>query len=403
MFRQAGSSSKNVRRDNLAVHVEWCETLPRPEDLPGTLRVYSRFGRVVSIVSYENGKVYKRAKNFGGIEEALGACDAWNSLGFSGNPSSPSGFFREAWLTWGPRQKMRQVASVPGVRGGWCETFKLPGPHRSGLKEYDLNKAYLSSALSEGFPQWVRFTERPTKKTFMLWVKLKSCHLEARVEPFFPEPPALPRFLRLKEGREVFITPEQWEIWGPLDAEILGCFEAVKRSNEAIPYVMEKLEGKIPDWTWCKLLSSFWGAWLPTHGLADETWRGGERVSYRRMGSDTRVCNAPWAERIVDNVIVRIFHDIRNRDPVLVHVDNVVSAKGGYEVSEKVGDWKVKRDLPEGIYLEASGVWHNDPASALVVDRSKWLKHAGYPAVRELHDKLTQSEILALARSARTR
>lgn len=365
----------------------YVHAIPDPETLPGSCQTWSRFGLPVALQHFESRTVFKRRRNLG--HEAEEALEAWRSLGWRGSPSSPCSFFRRALLLEmemaSVHQRVRKANRIAGQysTGPWCEVFE-PGPTLEPLIEYDINRAFLASALGVGgVPLELTRSRRMGRDTYVALVQLNRDHV------------LVPSRFRGRAGKRILVTPEQIDLFG-LDITLVTAFNARSTAN-VVPVIMGKLESYgLPPGVWKNIQSSFWGAFAASTGLKQTTWIEGRKRSETWLQPDPRVTNNVYAQRIIEGVVLKVAPLAFGRT-ILVHVDNVVTAET-VETSEAVGGWRVKRHLPNGVYVESSGLWHDDPEAAMRLDRVLWLKHAGHA---DLQARVKEARERRLARSDR--
>jgi len=304
-------------------------------------------------------------------------------------PTTPASIFRRALLDElsdsGLTIRARGVnRALSGLgRGPWCETFSA-GAVSGPLREYDINRAFLASALSWPLPLEMARSSKVDRSTLIVIARYRKEH-------FF-----VPRRFDGKRGRILAVTPAESDFFD-LDVDIIEAINARFVAN-VLPNVLDRIDKLgLPSQCWKRLQSSFWGVFAASRGFRQEHYRDGQLTHCRWLKPDPRVTHAAYAQRIVENVVGQMAPHACGR-AALVHVDNLVT-RDRLDTSTSIGGWRLVRELPRGIYIESSGLWHDDPEGARRLDRSYWLKHSGHRRADEGDPKTVSTE--ATSRAAR--
>lgn len=306
-----------------------------------------------------DGVTTKSAKSFGSVDRAYEALEHWKSMGFKGNPSSPASFFRKKYEYCKRAGKIRvrspfsaNVQLSPGFRPLWIETRKR-GAVYGEWYNYDLNRAFFWSGVSENMPELIEPYSHGSKKYIVRLRGIKS-------DVDMPEH-------MYRDG--ALFTHEDVEHYG-VRGEVVGGV-SLKGNTQELAEVFELLVN-LPEWIYKRIQSSYWGVLAQESKVQALVIRNGEKRLVQEMGS--RYLNLPWAALITQKVKRRI-HAEMIKGGVLCYVDSVLIPTRLRE-SKEIGRFKLTGEYPQGVYIDAPGVWSDIRHAHR--KRNTWAKHAGY-------------------------
>jgi hypothetical protein len=335
-------------------------------------RVYERKGRVTSVVT--SGAIVKSAEPFGTVARARRAYEDWAARGYGGAPSSPARVFARVFeeaveagavphpLAVRPRGEGGTVTSAIDPAEICWLWIDLLVPARSwvtgGVYHYDLNEAFYS-AVAEGLPS-AFFPYRPGDDHWVGAVEINGSDRE------------LPQCWQVQD--RAYLTAADVRHWG-MDVDVLDAYTYVDLDVD-LGAVMEEISRAFGAWTAKRARQQSWGIYAQSSGsVRQKTYRGGA-LQTETVVPDRWTC-PEWAVIVTRRIMRRVDRALRAADGVSCFVDSILSREplpGG--LGTEVGQWRIEGMYPEGVYLEAPGVWDDVPL-ATEHPSSQWRRHAG--------------------------
>lgn len=348
----------------------WCETIGgRARAIKGD--VYTAFGKITSI--YGECEFQDRAggciklrgtiKSASGFDNDLMKCyralAEWRNLGYKGAPSSPAGFFRNAFRGQKRNAEIisRCYASANSIRsymqGGWIECA-VETPYVYGkVFHYDINRAY-QSTITAGLPSRLFPYQKGMDGFCVLAENIKGDNL--------------PNFLRQPRA---IITSEDIEVMGisSFDPLIGVSYRDLDINLNNTMYQLSSIE----EGLFKRVGQSFWGIFAMREPIEVEYRTGSERKMFNYSQ------NVVWAQLIIRRVVHEVYRKVEMLGAFSVFVDSILCHEEmpAEFVGEDPGQWKHVDTYPRGIYIENAGAWNPLPFNPRTVERSKWKKHAG--------------------------
>lgn len=313
----------------------WSRSLPNDDRLS---RRWTFHGQIRS-VEWRGGGIVKTRERFQdhptveAMEALLEECAA---LGVT-RPSSYGDLFHQRCFTPATRSDHRKL--FPAVPGGWNATTCKNPIHHGRLFQYDIRSAYLW-ALSIGLPHPKTFrTVRRIDGPGLYWVPSPN-------SPLLPHPWNKPGMHPATED-ELRILP------------IPGWREATRGVRyEPGTFDVEPYLRDIRQWScWKAVARSYWGRWIATGSVRQETLdRSGQIRTAREMRDIHRL--PIWGAIITSRLRTRLWETWNSpgRRVLRVVTDSVVTDTE-METGEEVGDWKLVQEFEDRKWrINLSGV-----------------------------------------------
>lgn len=313
----------------------------------------------VGVTCTEEECCIKSTDGFGGsIDKAYAAYAEWQKRGWKGAPFSFGSFCRQSFDELKKKGviKTKSCASANHYlrdyfSGGWIET-RVTGFVNRPIWHYDINQAY-SFAATLGLPS----ITRPYVVGTDCLGYVVSCELDMKANDIAK----LPNFF--SRGERVLVTSEEVSFYGLKIKNSRGvCYDdldfnpgEILLDLASLPYNMFK-----------KCTQSFWGTWAGFDGV-------GVKKGNKEWVLKNRHQNAAWASLIVRRVAMSVF-SVMEKSGISCYVDSVLSTIP-LATGDDSGEWKQVAVYPNGIYIEAPGVFCELPVKSW--DKRTWTKHAG--------------------------
>lgn len=300
--------------------------------MPDASRWWTYHSVVRSVQLADGGEYVKSLAGWRGASDAE-IRDHAEEIREGGGDAMPSGYnsaFRAAYRA--PKVSHSYARQMIGAfRGGWQEALK-PGVHEGKWTLYDLRTAYYW-ALTEGLPDpsFYHRTHSLIYRDALYRVRL------AEPEPLAPYP--------YNQETDVLATGEEIATYGLQVEEVIDGV-AFRRGAK-----MKPILSAIERWSfWRRVARAYWGAWASTGRVECHT--PGRSWNLPPLG-----VNVVWAHLIVGRVRRRLW-DVAE-GAAHVFVDSVLTQRE-ITTGDNPGDWRVAKEYPAGIRVEAAG--HYGPA-----------------------------------------
>ena len=335
--------------------VRYIEQEPK---LPKNGKSWSYNGKIRTVETEEelvkNAKAFKNSQ-MTATELAYECYEIWKGLQYKGNPSSPAAFFRKWNRSAFPKiPYSANVIFAEHFRGGWSEAF-CKGFNREHLSYYDLRLAYFWSAISEGLPYEIL----PIRKDSKSWLAL----------------------LQLPEVNEDLPTPLRTNpvVMDNVDVQLYGIEKykvlfgvELKDFQETEQMFSRVFDSELPEPAKKAILQSYWGSWISNQKVKCNIHREGEVVSTSELPN--RDMNFVWGNLIVHRVLRRMYEN--SPGSVLVAFDAILTANK-LHTGDNPGDFRVKHEFPEGVYVRNSGLWTPIKPGEELPEEKDFQKHMG--------------------------
>jgi len=334
-------------------------------------RTFGKRGQVSTRI--EGDLVTKSADPFGSVRAAYECLEVWKQLGYSGYPSSPASFFREAFLQAKKEGRItsRVVASLNHLLAAHFDGMWIDANQTGALSgtwhHYDLNSAFLWAGLSGNLPaRCVPYDGHER------WVGVMDVRGSDRM---LPAP--------MGWGRAV-VTSRDVEFYG-IEGDVkvaFGLSDWTVDLWEALRPLQE-----LPEEAFKTVTQAYWGTFAMRRKVVGAKYEGGKQVKTWEIGN--RVQNLAWAAIITHRIMRKVWSAAREQEAV-VYVDSVLIPHE-LDTGTRIGAWKKEGTYPGGVFVAAPGQWTdmqvirgydsdpNGPTYGYLVT-PEWTRHAGVSA-----------------------
>lgn len=300
---------------------------------PGWLRA-CRLGATLTSVELPGRTWLKRAAPWGTEEQWGQAAEWWQSRGIKA-PASPAGLMRAAAPEWYQTLPWSLSGALwPGVRGPWQEASirgVILGPH----KVLDIRRAYRWALEATGGGQ---LPAREGMQIATRFTPHKPGYHCVEIEPAGAGPWPI-----RSGGTVVLETPIDMERWGSLTIRQWFGGITVRTWTRTDPLAELVDAVGIPA-----VARSYWGPWIGRLGVTT-TWRSGKSVTLRPQGMDPIRAHC---------ITARVRERMVAIDAPYRYVDSViVGARVPVPTGERVGDWRLVKEYPEGVWIGWPGAY----------------------------------------------
>ena len=326
--------------------------------LPKNGKSWSYNGKIRSVETEE--ELIKNAKSFKNsqmtaTELAYECYEIWKSLQYKGNPSSPAAFFRKWNANAFPRLPFSaNTIFMQHFRGGWSEAFNK-GITREHLAYYDLRLAYFWSAMSEGLP----YSVSPIRKDSKNWLALIEL---PEVNEDLPTPLRCNPVVMDNYDIELYEIKKYRILFG---VQLNDFQESEKMFNRVF-------DSELPEVAKKAILQTYWGSWISSQKVQCAIHKEGQIISTSELPN--RDMNFIWGNLIVHRVLRKMYENASGS--VLVAFDAILTSNK-LSTGEKPGEFRVKYEFPDGVYVRNSGLWTPIKPGEQLPEEREFVKHMG--------------------------